>query len=133
MRANDPKALPHSQPKGGASVRRSGPPDTWRAGVAIMACMVVNAIAGEAVRAPGERWVHPAFAPPPLQLPGTFDQQTVVVLADGRLMTVHPKGNAIVYSSDAGRTWSEPRPIRTATSPVLPTRAARCSGLAPAR
>lgn len=72
--------------------------------------------------APAERWMHPAFATPALQLPGTFDQQTVVVLADGRLLTVHPKGNAMVVSSDAGRTWSEPRPIRTETAPVVPTR-----------
>ncbi|MBI4621737.1 MAG: exo-alpha-sialidase [Verrucomicrobia bacterium] len=69
-----------------------------------------------------ERWIHPAFSASTLQLPGTFDQQTVVVLADGRLMTVPPKGNATVVSSDAGRTWSEPRPIRPETAPVVPTR-----------
>lgn len=69
-----------------------------------------------------DRWIHPAFSAPTLQLPGTFDQQTVVVLDDGRLMTVHPKGNATVVSSDAGRTWSEPRPIRSETAPVVPTR-----------
>ena len=55
-------------------------------------------------------------------MPGVFDQQTVVTLGDNRLMTVLPQGNAIVTSSDQGRTWSEPQPIRTAAEPVLPTR-----------
>jgi len=55
-----------------------------------------------------------------LRLPGVFDQQSMVVFPDGRLMTVHPDGNAIVESADAGRTWSKPRPIRTSATPVVP-------------
>lgn len=55
--------------------------------------------------ADAERWIHPAFSATTLQLPGTFDQQTVVVLDDGRLMTVHPKGNATVVSGTCNEVF----------------------------
>ena len=90
----------------------------------ILACLFGArlGVAADSGPAGPERWIHPAFSAPSLQLPGTFDQQTVVVLGDGRLMTIHPKGNATVVSTDAGRTWSEPRPIRSEAAPVVPTR-----------
>ena len=81
-----------------------------------------NAAAPKPITSSGERWVHPALKPQPLQLPETFDQQTMVVLGDGRLMTVPPQGNATIVSRDEGKTWSEPRPMRTSRKPVLPTR-----------
>ena len=97
----------------------------WRARVAFIAGVFLTTISAAAEAqptAPAERWLHPAAKPQPLQLPGVFDQQTIVTLTDGRLMTVHPQGNALVTSSDAGQSWSEPRPIRTETAPVVPTR-----------
>ena len=68
------------------------------------------------------RWRHPALSSPPIRLPGVFDQQTVVVLPDGRFISVPPEGNATIVSTDNGQTWSKPRPIRPANSPVVPTR-----------
>ncbi len=88
-----------------------------------MACLLATSRAFAAE--PGsslERWIHPAATSPSLHLPGVFDQQSMVVFPDGRLMTVHPDGNAIVESTDAGRSWSKPRPIRTEPAPVVPTR-----------
>jgi len=70
-----------------------------------------------------ERRLHPAVSAPPFRLPAVFDEQTVVTLGDGRLMSVPPEGNATIVSSDQGRTWSAPRTLRiTGTPPVTPTR-----------
>ena len=55
-------------------------------------------------------------------MPGVFDQQTMVRLADGSLMTVHAAGNAVIVSTDRGQTWSEPRPIHDRTAPNRATR-----------
>lgn len=68
------------------------------------------------------RWRHPALSSPPIRVPGVFDQQTVVKLADGRLITVPPEGNATIISADNGQTWSKPRPMLPANSAMVPTR-----------
>jgi len=94
----------------------------WRKQVAALIVTVVLPCAGAAENPPVERWIHPTLTHPTLQLPGVFDQQTVVTLGDGRLMTIDPKGNATLTSTDGGRTWSEPRVIRAESSPVVPKR-----------
>jgi len=70
----------------------------------------------------GDVWLHPGCDACPLNLFDTFDQQTVVRLRDGRLMTVHEEGNATFLSTDNGQTWSAPIPMRESPDPVLPTR-----------
>jgi sialidase-1 len=88
-----------------------------------MSLVVALTIAAAACSAaPAERWIHPLCETPGIQLPEVFDQQTMVRLGDGRLMTVQAGGNATLTSADDGRTWSEPRPIRSETVPVKPTR-----------
>ena len=71
---------------------------------------------------PRSRWIHPRCVSPSLQLPCVFDEQRLVQLDDGRLLTVTDSGNATTVSSDAGRTWSFPRVMRARATPVLPTR-----------
>ena len=78
--------------------------------------------AAASAAAPPQRWIHPLCETPPIELPEVFDQQTMVRLGDGRLMTVHARGNAILVSADNGATWSDPRPIRNAAIPTTPTR-----------
>ena len=91
---------------------------------AIAACELVNTFAADAPPRPaaGERWIHLAFSAPSLSLPAVFDQQTVVVLEDGRLMTILPEGNSPATSSDRGHTWPAPRALRTAPDLIRPPR-----------